>query len=115
MLHVENVTRTKTVVTRGRVADNLWTRFVGLMGVKELPPGDGMLITPCNSIHCMFMAIPIDVFYVDKNDRVVGIDRCLKPWRIGSMHRGVRYVIELPAGAADATGTVVGDQLRVSY
>ncbi len=113
MLRVENVTRGCTLIEGGRVANNAWTRFWGLMGVKDLPAGDGMLITPCSSVHCMFMSIPIDVLYVSRDDQVVAIDHCLKPWRIGSIHRGVHYVIELPAGRAAATGTAAGDKLAV--
>ncbi len=113
MLSVENLTRGCAVVTRGRVADNFWTRFKGLMGVRDLPAGDGMLITPCSSVHCMFMSIPIDILYVSRDDQVVAIDHSLKPWRIGSIHRHVHYVIELPAGTAAATGTVAGDKLAI--
>jgi uncharacterized protein len=115
MLQVENVTRGCVVIGRGRVANNVWTRFKGLMGVRELQSGDGMLIMPCSSVHCMFMSIAIDVIYCDRQDRVVAIDHALKPWRIGSLHRGVRYVLELPAGASAATGTVPGDRLKLTY
>src|SRR5512133_529209 len=100
MLRVENLTRGGLVVERGRVANNAWTRLRGLIGVRALPPGDGMLITPCSSVHCMFMSIPIDVVYCDRQDRVLAIDAGLRPWRIGSLHGHVRYVIELPAGCA---------------
>jgi uncharacterized membrane protein (UPF0127 family) len=103
------------MVERGRVATNFWTRFKGLIGVRHLPPGDGMAIVPCNGVHCMFMSIPIDVLYVDREDRIVALDREMKPWAVGRPHRGARYVIELPAGMIARTGTQVGDQLRTSY
>jgi uncharacterized protein len=115
MLRVENQTRKVTLVRHGRMANNMWTRFKGLMGERRLAAGDGMMITPCSSVHCMFMRIPIDVVYVSRDDKVVAIDHTLKPWRIGSMHRGVRYVVELPAGTAARTKTAVGDQLKVTY
>jgi len=115
MLHVENSTRGAVLVERGRVANNIWTRFKGLIGVRDLPAGDGMAIIPCSGVHCMFMSIPIDVVYVGQDDQVVALDADLKPWRIGGMHRGVRYVIELPAGTIARTCTQVGDQLVVRY
>lgn len=106
--------RSKThLVTAGAVADNFWTRFIGLIGRKELLIGDGLLIDPCGSIHCMFMSIPIDVIYLDKEDRVVGIDHALRPWRTGGFYRGAKRVIEIPAGAAKSSNTQVGDQLQV--
>jgi len=115
MLRVENSTRGTILVDRGRVANTIWTRFVGLMGVHHLDAGDGLAIIPCSSIHCFFMKIPIDVVYVNKEDQVVALDPDLKPWRMGSINRGVKYVIELPAGVIERTGTAVGDQLKVSY
>ncbi|RMH38557.1 MAG: DUF192 domain-containing protein, partial [Gammaproteobacteria bacterium] len=43
-------------MTNGRVADSFWSRTKGLIGVKRLDAGDGLLIEPCNSVHCFFMS-----------------------------------------------------------
>jgi uncharacterized membrane protein (UPF0127 family) len=115
MLHVVNETRGTTLIERGRVANNAWTRFKGLIGVRELPQGDGLAIIPCNGVHCMFMSIPIDVVYVDRDHRITAFDPVMKPWAVGRVHRDAQYVIELPAGTIERTGTQVGDQLSVSY
>jgi len=113
MVQVENVTRHTTLIEEGRVADNPWTRLRGLIGVHELHPGEGLLIKPCHGVHCMFMSIPIDVVYVDREHRVVAVDRAMKPWAIGKIYRASTYVIELPPGAIDQTATQAGDQLAV--
>ena len=113
-MQAENVTRRVTLVAQGKVADNFRTRFKGLMGVRNLPAGEGLLIRPCSSVHCMFMAIPIDVVYLGRGGDVVGIDHELKPWRIGHIYRGAHEVLELPAGTARQTGTQVGDKIRVA-
>lgn len=115
MLHVNNLSKSVTLVDQGRVANNRWTRLKGLIGVKSLPPGDGLLITPCRGVHCMFMSIPIDVLYVDGADRVVAVDADMQPNAIGRPKPDSRYVIELPAGTVARTGTGVGDQLHVRY
>ncbi len=115
MLYVENVTRGVRLVEAGRVANNPWTRLKGLIGVRSLEPGDGLAIKPCNGVHCFFMSIPIDVVYVSADDRVVDIDANMQPWTVGRVRRGVRYVLELPAGHCARTGTVVGDQLSVNF
>jgi uncharacterized membrane protein (UPF0127 family) len=112
-IRVENVTRGQTLVTTGRVADTYWTQLRGLIGHKPLAEGEGLLIAPCSSVHTHFMSFPIDVLFVDRGQQVVGIDENLRPWRFGRFHRGVRFVIELPAGTAAATGTQAGDQLEV--
>ncbi len=97
------------LLDRGRVADGWWSRLRGLIGTRHLSVGQGMLIYPCASIHTWFMSMPIDVVYIAKDNRVLGIDRAIRPWRIGTMHRGVRYVIEVGADAAQ--GIQPGDEL----
>lgn len=113
MLHVENLTRQVTLVERGRVANNFWTRLRGLMGVRQLTPGQGLLIDPCNNVHTHFMRIPIDVLYVNEKDQVVAIDAQMPTWRFGRFHRGACRVIELPSGTVTRTTCAVGDQLRI--
>ena len=111
-LHIDNLTRNTALVTAGRSADNFWTRFVGLMGVAGLAPGEGLLITRCNSIHTHFMRFPIDVLYVSRALEVVHVDRAMAPWRFGRIHCQSSFVVEIPAGAA--AGTEVGDVLGVT-
>ncbi len=111
-IRVENVTRGAPVVVSGRVASTFWSRFRGLMGVSSLALGAGLVIEPCSSIHTHFMRIPIDVLYVDQDHVIAGIDRNLRPWRIGRFYKKVHYVVELPAGGA--AGCQVGDRLQIN-
>lgn len=115
---VENVTRGVVVAEDAEIADSLWSRFRGLMmrSPASFGPGTGLLIDPCSSIHMFFMRFPIDVLYVDRNDRVVRVQRGIKPWRVGPLHtKGARYVVELPAGTIDKTGTQVGDHISTEF
>jgi uncharacterized protein len=81
---------------------------------RSLPDGGGLVIDPCSSIHMFGMRFALDVLYVDKHDRVVRAQEGIQPWRIGPLRTNhARYVIELPVGAIQASGTVVGDQLLV--
>ena len=111
-IRVENVTRGAPVVVSGRVASTFWSRFRGLMGVASLALGAGLVIKPCSSIHTHFMRIPIDVLYVNQDHVIAGIDRNLRPWRIGRFYKKVHYVVELPAGGA--AGCQVGDRLQIN-
>jgi uncharacterized protein len=113
MLYVTNVSRGVVLVDKGRVADNFWTRLKGLIGVRRLAEGDGLLINGSKGVHCMFMSIPIDVLYVDKNDQVIAIDKDMRPWAVGRIYRASHYVLELPTGTALRTGTAIGDRLCV--
>ena len=114
MLHVHNLTRNVTVVDQGQVADSYFKRLKGLIGVRQLDAGEGLLIKPCKDIHTHFMLIPIDVLYVDANNRIVGIDPDLKTWRFGRRRGKARFVIEIPSGTAARTGSTIGDQLIVT-
>ena len=114
MLRVENLTRKTTVVKEGRIAGNFLTKFRGLMGVRHLPEGSGLLITGCNSVHTHFMRIPIDVLYVDESHRVVDLDPQMATWRIGRTRKGATSVIEIPSGTATRTQCAIGDQLLIS-
>ena len=113
MVRVENTTRNVSLVSNGRLANNFFTRLRGLVGVKHLPAGEGLLIQPCNQVHCMFMSIPIDVVYIGNDERVLAVDTAMRPWAMGRLVRGAKRVLELPAGTVATTGTKVGDQLQI--
>ena len=111
-LLVKNATRETVLVSKGRVAKSAWAKFRGLMGSPPLANGEGLLIASSNSIHTHFIRFPIDVLYIDRENRVVAMDENMKPWRIGRIHRTARCVLELPAGVIAATQTQVGDVLE---
>jgi uncharacterized membrane protein (UPF0127 family) len=112
-LKVYNPTTNACLVASGAVADTFWSRGKGLIGRQDLAHGDGLLIDPCSSIHCFFMSIPIDVLYLDKEDRVVGMDKNLRPWRIGGFYRGARRVLELPSGTLAQNMIAIGERLEI--
>ena len=97
-----------------RLATSLWARFWGLMGRRSLPDGHGLLIRPCSSVHMFFMRFPIDVIFLDREDRVVKIIPAMKPWRAALGGRGAHSALELNAGAAQSVGLEVGDTLTLS-
>jgi len=113
VVRVENVSRNSEVISNGRMANNSWTRLRGLIGVRDLPEGEGIVIEPCHGVHCMFMSIPIDVIYVNKQHQVVAIDKAMQPWAIGKIYRNSHYVVEVPVGTIERTHTEVGDQLKL--
>ncbi len=110
-IKVLNQTREKVLASHGNVARSFMSRFLGLMGKKELPFGAGLHIAPCNSIHTFFMKIPIDAVFLDKQLKVVKVCSAMVPWRISSVYWGAHSVLELPSGTSFASGTVEGDQL----
>jgi uncharacterized protein len=101
------------VCTRCEIADRALKRMRGLLGRRGLEPGGGMLITPAPSVMTFFMRFPIDVVFLDRSHRIVGISHRLRPWRIAGARRAVS-ALELPAGTAEARGLTNGDVLTVA-
>ncbi|HZQ16612.1 MAG TPA: DUF192 domain-containing protein [Gaiellaceae bacterium] len=83
-------------------------RMRGLLGRDALEPGEGMLFRPASSIHMLFMRFAIDAIFCDRDLRVLGVVRELRPWRFAAK-RGAKVVIELAAGAA--ADVSAGDRL----
>jgi uncharacterized protein len=83
-------------------------------GPPHLPAGDGIVISPCTSVHMFFMRFPLDVVYIDKQHRVVKTATNVKPWRVSFGGKGAHAAIELPVGAIATSKTEAGDELRFS-
>lgn len=111
LLTVRNATRGTILADRAREAKTFGTRFLGLMGQRSLRAGDGLWIDPCNSIHMFFMRFPIDALFLAEDGTVVKRIDALPPWRVTSIYRKARSVLELPAGVAAASLTSEGDRL----
>jgi uncharacterized protein len=112
-VRVTNTTRGTTLAEQCEVARSFLARGWGLMGREALPAGAGMLIEPCSSVHSFFMRFPIDVVFADRQHRVVGLAVAMPPNRPYAGAWRARYVVELPAGTIAASGTQLGDTLRV--
>ena len=100
------------LATEAGLANNFWLRFKCLMGRKALPAGEGLIIVPCNSVHCFGMKFAIDVLYLSREGEVLRVVSDMLPGSIGPMVRGSRAVLELPAGTAEAAGVSAGDKLE---
>jgi uncharacterized protein len=98
------------VCERCVLADTALARMRGLLGRRDLPSGEGILLQPASSVHMAFMRFPIDAVFLDRDLRVVKIASDLKPWRAAG-RRGAKAVLEIPAGEAGRRGLSVGDRL----
>lgn len=111
-LVIRNATRQTLVAGRATLANTSELRRRGLLKHERLEEGEGLLIVPCEGVHTFGMRFPIDVIYLSKK-RVVLKIRPEMPRRRMSFCLRAHSVLELPAGMAAKTGTVVGDQLEV--
>jgi uncharacterized membrane protein (UPF0127 family) len=107
-----NQTKSTTLATKGRLADNWYTRLRGLLGRNKIEQGEGLFLMPCNSIHMFWMRFAIDAIFVDQHGKVVGVVSNIKPWQVSPVYWRAKNCLELPPGTISDTGTAVGDQLE---
>ena len=111
-LQVTNPSRSTVLATCLEVADSGPKRNKGLLGREGLAPGEGLWIVPCESVHTFFMRFPIDLVYLDRNNKVKKVRSAVGPWRLSAC-LSAHSILELPAGTAEKTGTQVGDELTI--
>jgi uncharacterized protein len=110
-LLVTNATRGTFLATQLEVADTGSKRNKGLLGRKGLAAGEGLWIVPCESVHTFFMQFPIDLVYLDRNNRIRKVRNSVPPWRLSAC-LSAHSILELPAGTIRETQTQTGDKLE---
>ena len=103
----------RVLASQAKIAMDLRSRSVGLLNRTSLDDEEALLIYPCNSIHTFFMKFPIDVAFLDKNNKVVKIVANIKPWRLESCHFIAKATLEMNHGSMAKNGLIVGDLLKI--
>jgi len=85
-------------VARASMAWSFRTRCVGLIRRRKLAAEEGLLLIPGGSVHTLGMRFPIDVVFLDRALRVIGLRPQVAPWRFALAPAGTRFALELPAG-----------------
>ena len=102
----------KLIWDKVNMANNIFSRFRGLMGKHELLTGEGLIVTPCNQVHTFFMRLPLDVLFITKEMQVVRIVT-LNQGKIGPFVKEAHFVLEVAAGSSDNFKIFKGDYLTI--
>ncbi|MGH7610674.1 MAG: DUF192 domain-containing protein [Candidatus Dormibacteria bacterium] len=94
-----------------KVGDGFWDRLVGLMGRSHLHDEEGLWLLPCRGVQTMFMRTPLDVAYLDRQQRVVRSFRELPPWRGHWVIAKAHSALELAPGTLRQHNVEEGQQL----
>ena len=78
------------------VAEGLLARALGLAFLDRDGAGPGLLIPRCRSVHTFGMRFCLDLFFLDRELRVVSARRAVPPRRLAGCLRA-QAVLELPA------------------
>ena len=111
-MRVRNATRDCALGDGVRQASSLFSRMRGLLGTRNLSPGEGLWLFPCSSIHSLGMAFEFDALFLDAGMRVVALHRRFRKNRFSRIYWNARGVLELPEGTIERTGTEVGDEIE---
>jgi uncharacterized protein len=111
---VINLTKETWLATKVRKADNFLTRLVGLLKRKNLGPEEALWLMPSKGIHTIGMKFPIDVVFLNKGSKVIGLVSGLVPNRISAVHLCGYSVLELPNGTIRKSRSEIGDQFEIS-
>ena len=93
------------------VASSPAARLLGLMGRRSLARGRGLLLPRTGAVHTAFVRFPLDLVFLDREQRVVRVSPSVNPFRV-AFKLGARQVLELPGGEASRAGITPGSQLR---
>ena len=78
------------------VADSFRSRLLGLAWRDRSQAGPGLLIPRCSSVHTFGMRFELDVYFLDRNGRVMSVRRRVPRGRV-LWRRGATAVLEIPA------------------
>jgi uncharacterized membrane protein (UPF0127 family) len=110
-MRITNRTRNTLLGSRVEVASTFWGRLRGFIGRAEPKRGEGLLLLRCDAVHTFWMSFDLDVLFLDEKGRVLELVRSLAPWKRTRRIPGAQYVLEVPAGTIEASGTQAGDEL----
>ena len=121
---ITNKTRGTVLCKTHEVAGSSWQKTKGLMFRKSLPGGHGLLMAfdpPARpGIWMLGMRFPIDIAFVGQDKRVIKVVENARPlgfswrtWRVFYPPEPARFVLELPAGRIQESGTARGDSIDI--
>lgn len=101
------------IIAKLEVADTFWRRFRGLQFRRPLEIEEGLLLTPCSSIHTHWMRAAIDAAMLDEDGVVLAVVASIRPWRIVRRIKSTRSIVESASGVLSSR-IHVGTRLKVT-
>lgn len=112
-MKIINLTNNVVLANEARVADTFWKRLVGLLNCNSLGKEEALILRPCSSIHTFFMRFPIDVLFLDKNNKVIGLLYEFKAFRVSRIYFDASLAIEFASGTLKPAQAKLGNSIKI--
>ena len=112
-MRIINTSKEALLADKARIANTFWGRAIGLLNRRSLERGEALILKPSCSIHTLFMRFAIDVIFLDKSNKIIGVLHSFKPFRISPLFFRASCTIELPEGTLRQTNTQIGDIIEI--
>lgn len=110
---VYNETRECFLGLRVAPADTTFTRLKGLIGKLHLRFDEGLWVVPSNGVHTLGVLFPLDLIYLDEEQRVLHQIEYFPRFRIAPLRIQAASVLQLPTHTIYSSQTQPGDQLVI--
>ncbi len=108
---LRNGTTGDLIAKEVRVAERWRERLKGFLNREHVSPDEGLWFPDCALIHTVGMLTPLDVVFVDANNRVLRALRNVAQNRLFVGCRQASATIELGSGALDGCDLLIGDEM----
>ncbi|MBI4016586.1 MAG: DUF192 domain-containing protein [Candidatus Aenigmarchaeota archaeon] len=110
---IRNLTRNTLIARNPVILTSLIGHMLGLMFKKKIIPHVLLFRTERHvSLHTFFVAGPIDLIFVNKQNRVVEIKENLTPFSFYSPYENATAIIEAKSGTVRKTRTKINDTIK---
>ena len=110
---IVNVSKNTLLADKIELANTFLRRLIGLLGRQKMNKSEALILIPSNCIHSLFMRFTIDVVFLDKFGKVIGISSSFKPFRLSPVYFNSNLVIEFPENTLKLAQTQLGDIIRI--
>ena len=84
--------------TKVKLANDFFTRLVGLLKTKSLDSQQGLLLKKCRQVHTFGMKFNIDVVFLSREGEILDLEKNMVPGRISRHVKEAYWVLELESG-----------------
>lgn len=107
-----NVSKKYPIAQRVRFADSLSKQAIGMMFSFKSRSALVFRFSDARrrALHMWFVFFPIDVLFLDAQQRIVEIKRNFRPFAVYIPKQKAQYIVELPVGTVRRCA--VGDRVR---